>query len=174
MPRPEKVAVVDELTDKLKRSQVAVVTDYRGLNVQAITELRAQLREAGVEYRVSKNTLTRLAAKNAGIDNMDDLLKGPTAIAFDYDDPVAPAKVLSAFAKQHEDLEIKGGVLNGAIIDANEVQRLANLPAREQLLAQVLAGMQSPIAGFVQVLNGTLRSLVYAVDAIRQQKEQAG
>lgn len=174
MARPEKVAVVDELTDKLKRSQVAVLTDYRGLDVQTMTELRARLREAGVEYKVVKNTLARLAAANAEIENVDGLLAGPTAIAFDYNDPVAPAKVLSDFAKEHDDLEIKGGVLNGAVIDVEEIKRLASLPGREQLLAQVLAGMQTPIVSFVQVLQGTLRSLVYAIDAIRQQKEQAG
>lgn len=173
MARPEKVAVVDELAQKLQDSAAAILTDYRGLDVQRLTELRARLREAGVEYRVVKNTLTRFAAEKANVTGLDALLTGPTAIAFNESDPVAPAKILSEFAKRNTALEIKGGVLNGAVIGAEAVGQLASLPSREELLAQVLMRMQGPIYGLASVLQGTLRGLVYALDGIRQQKESA-
>lgn len=173
MARPEKVAIVDELADRLQESAAAIVTDYRGLDVQSITELRAQLRAAGVEYKVVKNSLTRFAAKKANIDGLDDLLTGPTAIAFDKADPVAPAKILSAFAKDNKALEIRGGVLNGAVIDGAAVGQLASLPSREELLATALQRMQGPIYGLANVLHGTLRGLVYALDGVRRQKETA-
>lgn len=174
MARPEKVAVVEELAGKLQESAAAILTDYRGLNVKSMTELRAKLREAGVEYKVVKNTLTRLAAEKANVSGLDELLTGPTAIAFNKDDPVAPAKILTEFAKSNNALEIKGGILNGAVISVDEVKQLADLPSREELLATVLMRMQGPIYGLVYVLQGTLRSLVYALDAIRREKEAAG
>lgn len=170
--RPEKVAVVEEIADRLQRSTAAVLTDYRGLDVQSMTELRAVLREAGVEYKVLKNTLTRFAAEKANVQGLDDLLEGPTAIAFSYGDPVVPAKLLSEFAKKHEALEVKGGILGGNVIGVDGVKRLADLPSREVLLAQVLMGMQSPIYGLAYVLQGTISSLVYALDAVRRQKEE--
>lgn len=173
MARPEKVAIVDELAQKLQDSAAAIVTDYRGLNVQAITELRARLREAGVDYRVVKNSLTRFAAEKANVSGLDPLLTGPTAIAFNESDPVAPAKILSEFAKSNKALEIKGAVLNGSVIDVEAVTQLADLPSREELLGQVLMRMQGPIYGLASVLQGTLRGLVYALDGIRQQKESA-
>lgn len=172
MARAEKVAVVEEVTDKLKRSEAIVLTDYRGLNVQQLTDLRAKLLEAGVEYKVIKNTLTRLAVEKAGLEPFDEVLTGPTAIAFDYADAVAPAKILHDFSKENPDLEIKGGLLNGAFIDADEVKRLASMPSREELLAKVLSSMQAPISGMVGVLHGTLRSVVAVIDAVRAQKEQ--
>ena len=174
MPRADKVAAVAEMKENLSRSQGAVLADYRGLNVKQVTELRRQLREAGVEYKVVKNTLTIIAAKELGLDDLSQYLVGPTAIAFGYEDPVAPAKVLSDFAKDNKALELKAGVLNGEVIGLDEVKALAELPSREQLLAQVLRGMQAPIAGMVNVLQGTIRNFVYALEAIRKQKEEAG
>ncbi|NLN27513.1 MAG: 50S ribosomal protein L10 [Firmicutes bacterium] len=173
MARPEKVAVVEELAEKFKNSAAAIFTDYRGLDVKAMTELRRRLRESGVEYKVVKNTLTLLAARAAEIEGVEALLGGPTAIAFDAKDPVAPAKVLSQFAKENDALEIKGGVLEGRVIAKNEVDTLANLPSREELLATVLMRMQGPIYGLVYVLQGTIQSLVYALEAIRREKEGA-
>ena len=137
------------------------------------TELRRKLREAGVEFKVLKNTLTAIAAKKL-IRRVDLLLVGPTAIAFGYDDPVAPAKVLSEFAKTNPALELKGGLLEGKVLDVAGVKALADLPSREELLSQVLRGMQAPISGLVNVLQGTIRNLVYALDAVRKQKEAAG
>lgn len=174
MPRPEKVAVVEALAEKFEQSAAAIFTDYRGLDVQSITELRKQLREGGVEYKVVKNTLTKLAAEKANVEGVEVLLGGPTAIAFNPADPVAPAKILSEFAKKNDKLEIRGGILNGTVINAEEVNRLASLPSREELLATVAMRMQGPIYGLVYVLQGTLQSLVFALDAVRRQKEGAG
>lgn len=169
--RPEKEAMVAELQEKLSSAQGVVLTDYRGLNVKAMTELRKKLREAGVEFRVVKNTLTGLAAKGAKIEGLSQFLTGPTAVAFGLKDPVIPAKILVDFAKDHKELKIKVGILAGQVIDAERVEALAKLPSREELLAQVARGFQAPIAGLVNVLQGTLRSLVYALDAVRRQKE---
>ncbi|SMD16397.1 50S ribosomal protein L10 [Sporomusa malonica] len=171
----EKQQSVAELKEKLSATKGAVLTNYRGLTVAQDTKLRRKLREAGVEYRVFKNTLTRIAAKEAGIEGLDSYLEGPTAIAMSYSDPVAPAKVISEFVKENklQALEVKAGLVEGKVIDASGVKALASLPAREVLIAQVLAGMQAPIAGFVNVLSGTMRNLVYALDAVRQQKESA-
>lgn len=173
MARPEKVAMVQEIAESLRNSESVVLTDYRGLDVKTITELRSQLREAGVSYKVVKNTLTSLAAKEVGIENLDDLLAGPTAIAYGGDDPTAAARVLSEFSRRVPLLEIKGGVLKGQVIDPAGVKALGDLPSREVLLAQVLRGFQSPIAGLVNVLSGPARNLVYVLEAIRKQKEEA-
>lgn len=174
MPTAEKVAEVELLAEKLGAVKSLVLADYRGLNVKSITQLRRELRAAGVEFRVAKNTLTRLAAQKAGVSGLDGLLEGPTALAFGTEDPVAPAKALSDFAKQNKALQIKGGWLTGAVIDAAGVQALADLPSREVLLAQVARGFQAPLAGLANVLQGTIRNVVYALDAVRVQKEAAG
>ena len=117
MARPEKVAVVNEVYEKLTKAQSVVLVDFRGLTVQEATELRKKLREAGVELKVTKNTLTRLAAEKADLKDLHAYLEGPTALAFGYEDPVSPAKILSDFAKDHKKLELKGGVLEGRVID---------------------------------------------------------
>lgn len=173
MARPEKVAIVEELTQKLSQSQLAVLTDYRGLNVKDITELRRQLREAGIEYQVVKNTLTTLAAKNLELEELEPYLVGPTAIAFGTeDDPVSPAKILSEFAENHKHLELKAGVLDGKIIDVDELGDLAKLPSQEVLLAMLLSAMQGPIGGFARVLAGPITGFARVLDQIRQQKEE--
>lgn len=174
MARPEKEAMVESIRDRLERARSSVLTDYRGLNVQEITELRKRLTQAGVEYRVLKNTLTSLAAKKAQIDGLDPYLEGPLAIAFGYDDPVAPAKVLFAFSKDHKNLEVKGGILKGKIISAEGVKALADLPGREQLLSMVLRAVQGPLYGLANALQGNIRNLAYAVDAVRRQREEQG
>jgi len=172
---PAKQAQVAELKEKLTGSKGAVLTDYRGLNVALDTKLRRKMREAGVEYRVVKNTMTRIAAQEIGLDELVPYLEGPTAIAFSATDPVAPAKVIADFVKEHKlkTLTVKAGIVEGKVIDADGVKALANLPPREVLLAQVLAGMQAPIAGLVNVLQGSIRKLVYVLDAIREQKKSA-
>jgi len=173
MPTQQKAEAIQSIKEKLEKAQAVVLTDYRGLNVAQVTELRKRLREAGVEYKVLKNTLTKIAAKEVGIDEaVDSYLEGPTAVAFTYGDPVAVAKILADYAKDNDKLEIKAGILENKVIDAAGVQALAKLPSREVLIAQVLAGMQAPISGFVNVLQGTIRNLVYALDAVRQQKEE--
>lgn len=171
----EKIQTVADIKEKLSTTKGAVLTNYRGLTVAQDTKLRRKLREAGVEYRVFKNTMTRIAAKEAGIEGLDPYLEGPTAIAISYTDPVAPAKIISEFVKENklQALEVKAGLLEGKVIDASGVKALSNLPPREVLIAQVLAGFQAPIAGFVNVLSGTMRNLVYALEAVRKQKESA-
>jgi large subunit ribosomal protein L10 len=168
--RESKQQIVAEIKEKLSKASSVILTDYRGLNVAEITELRSILRDAGVEYKVAKNTLTLIAARDSGLEDLEKYLEGPTALAFGMQDPVAPAKLLSKFAKTHKNLEIKGGVLEGQVIDIEGVKNLADLPPREVLLAQVFAGMKAPISGIVNVLSGNLRNLVYVLDAIKEQK----
>ncbi|MDI3548843.1 MAG: large subunit ribosomal protein [Halanaerobiales bacterium] len=170
MARPDKEATVAELAEKLTNAKSVVVTDYMGLDVAEITELRKRLREAGVEYKVVKNTLARLAAKQAGIETITDFFVGPTAIAFGIEDAVSPAKILVDFSEDHDELEIKGGALNGEIINIDKVKSLAKIPPRDVLLAKALAGMKAPISGLVNVLQGNLRGLVQVLNQIKEQK----
>lgn len=171
MPTPQKEALVEEIQDRLSRAQATVLAEFRGLDVRQMTELRRRTREAGVELKVLKNTLVGLAADRVGIEGLEEYLSGPNAFAFGYDDPVAAAKVLSEFAKEHNALLIKAGLLEGRVIDAEGVRDLAELPSQEVLLAQLLQVMQGPISGLVNVLQGTVRNLVYALEAVRQKKE---
>ncbi|RJP66023.1 MAG: 50S ribosomal protein L10 [Candidatus Abyssobacteria bacterium SURF_17] len=172
MPRPEKEKLVEELSGKLSHNQIAVLTDYTGLNVQAITSLREQFRKASVEYRVFKNTLARIAAKECGLDQLTDFMEGPTGYVF-ANDPVIPSKVLADFIKSNPNMKIKCGVINGKVINASQVQSLATLPPREVLLARLLGQMNAPITGLVTVLNGPIRKLVYALEELRKKKEAA-
>lgn len=167
----EKAPVVQAIREKIEASQSLVLADYRGLDVAEVTELRVKLREAGVEFKVLKNTLTKRAAAEVGLEGLNPYLEGPTAIAFGMSDAVAPAKVLSEFAKTHKDLEIKAGVIDGKVIDMAGVKALADLPSKEVLLAQVLGGMQTPMYGFAGSLAGVLRKFAYAINAIKEQKE---
>jgi large subunit ribosomal protein L10 len=173
MPKPGKVALVQEISAKLAEAKGAVIVDYRGLTVKEDTELRKKLREAGVEYVVVKNTLLNLAAREHNIEGLDPILSGPTAIAYGLADPVAPAKILKEFAKDHKNLEIKGGILGTEVIDVKQVEALAELPTKEQLIAMLLRTLQGPIAGLVNCLQGNIRNLVYVLDAVRNQKESA-
>ena len=171
--RPEKVAMIAELKETMKNAKGAVLTDYRGIKVALDTKLRRKMREAGVEYSVIKNNMASIAAKEAGIEGLDAYLKGPLALVSSDKDPVAAAKLISEFIKENRIMEIKGGLVEGTVIDAEGVKALANLPSREILLARLLGSMQSPITGFVTVLQGNIRNLVYALDQVRQQKESA-
>jgi len=146
--REEKVQIVNEIVEKLQNSKSTVVTDYRGLNVAQVTELRKKCREAGVEFKVYKNTLTRRATAEAGLTDLDAVLTGPTAIAFSKEDEIAAAKVLSDFAKANEALEIKGGVMEGKVLSVDEVKAIASLPNREGLLSMLLSVLQAPIRNF--------------------------
>lgn len=167
----EKQVVIREIAERMNASKSIVITDYRGLNVEQVTELRRRLREAGVEYKVLKNTMVRFAAKEVGIDGLDSVLEGPTAVAFGISDAVAPAKILTEFAKGNDKLQIKAGVLDKKVISAANVQALADIPPREVLLSMVLRGMQGPISGMVNVLQGNIRNLVYVLAAIQEKKE---
>ena len=170
MARPEKEAVVAELADDFSKAKSMVITDYLGLNVEEMTELRKKLREAGVEYKVVKNTLAKIAAEKAEVKDVDQFIVGPTAIAFGLDDVVSPAKILVDFAEEHEDLEIKAGTLNGGIIDEEKVESLAKIPSKEELLSKAFAGMKAPMTGLVNVLQGNVRGLVQVLNQIKEQK----
>ena len=171
----KKEAIVAELKERLSTAKGAVFTSYKGLTVAQDTALRRTLREAGVSYHVVKNTMTRIAAKELGLDDLCDHLEGTTALAVSTDDAVAPAKIICEFMKKNklEDagiLTLKAGLLDGRVIDVAEVKALADL--REVLLAKLLGSMQSPIAGTVNVLQGVIRNAVYVLEAIRKQKEE--
>lgn len=170
--RPEKAGKVAELKDLLTSSKGVVLVDYCGLTVAEDTELRSKMREAGVKYMVVKNTFIRIAAQEAGIEGLDAYLEHNTAVAFSAEDPVAPAKILNDFSKDHKALEIKAGVLDGKVIGLDEVKAVAELPSREELLAKLVGSMQAPISGLVNVLQGTIRNFVYTLEAVRQKKEQ--
>lgn len=144
----KKKAVVAEIAEKLEKSKSTIVADYRGLTVKQMNELRKQLREAGVEFYVLKNTLTKRAADQVGQSDLNQFLTGPTAVAFSYEDVVAPAKILHKFAKDNKQLEIKGGLVEGKAVNFDEVKALAELPSREGLLSMLLSVLQAPIRNF--------------------------
>lgn len=169
--KEQKVQIVEELKNKFQSSSSAVLVDYKGLNVQEVTELRGKFREANVDYKVYKNTLTEIAVKDIGMEELIPFLQGPTAIAFSEDDPVAPAKILTDAIRKYKKIEFKVGVVDGKVIDVDGVKALAELPSKEELIAKMLGGMNAPITNLVGVLSGTTRALVYALDAIREQKD---
>ncbi|MCQ2362497.1 MAG: 50S ribosomal protein L10 [Acidaminococcaceae bacterium] len=171
--RPEKAAKVAEIKELLESSKAVILVDFKGLTVAEDTALRAKMREAGVKYTVAKNTFIGIAAKEAGIEGMDVALAQNTAIACAPEDPVAVAKIVSEFVKSTNKLKVKLAVLDGAVVDAKAVSALANLPPKEVLLGKMLGSMQAPVTGFVRVLNGTLSKVVYALEAVRKQKESA-
>lgn len=169
MNREEKTRVIEELAEKLKGNSVVLV-DYQGMNVAQSTRLRARSRESGVEFVVAKNTLARRAADAVGAEGLSEFLVGPTAMAFS-EDPVAGAKLMAEFSGEIESFELKGGLLEGGrVVGAEGVMALSRLPGREQLIAQVVGGIQSPIMGLVNVLNGTIRNLVVVLNAVAEQK----
>ena len=166
----EKQAIVADLAEKMKTASSGVLVDYKGINVEDDTQLRNNLRAAGVTYSVVKNTLMRFAANEIGFESLDEILNGTTALAVSMTDPVAPAKVISDYAKKHENFQIKAGFVDGKVIDANQVKYLASLPSKEELIAKMLGSMNAPISGFVNVLNGNIRGLVVALNAIAEKK----
>lgn len=171
--RPEKAAKVAELKELLTNSKCAILVDFCGLTVAQDTVLRRKMREAGVNYSVVKNTLLRIAAEEAGIEGLETVLEHNTAIAVAPEDPVAVAKIICEFAKENKALKVKIGVLDGKVISAEEIKALAALPPKEVLIAKMLGSMNAPISGFVNVLQGTIRNVVYALEAVRKQKESA-
>ncbi len=172
-PRPEKVAEVEALEQRLRSASVVILTDYRGLTVSEIGALRSRLREASLEYRVAKNTLLNRAAQQAGVQGLSTFLSGPTAVVFGKDDPGVPARVLQEFIRQYRKLEIKGGVVEGQALGADGVQALASLPTKVELLGRVAGAVQGPLRSLVGVLSATPRALVTALDAVRKQREAA-
>ncbi len=158
-----KQAVVGEITDKLKAAASVVVVDYRGLDVSQVTELRKQLREAGIDFKVYKNSMSRRAAEAVGLEGLNESLTGPNAIAFSNEDVVAPAKILNDFAKKNDKLEIKAGVIEGVVASQADVKALAELPSRDGLLSMLLSVLQAP-----------MRNFALATKAVAEQKEEQG
>jgi len=165
-----KTQVIDEIKEKINSSQSMILVDYRGLNVAQLTDLRKKYRDAGVDYKVYKNTMMRFAFKDLGLEEFNEYLKGPSAVAFGLDDPVKAAKVTAEFAKSNDKLAIKAGIVDGKVIDFEGVKSLAELPSREVLVAQVLGGLNAPIQGFANVLQGTIRGLAIVLNAIAEEK----
>lgn len=168
-----KKQFVQQLNERFGKSKIVILTDYKGLDVGAITELRRQLREAKVEFEVIKNTMLRLASDGTDVALIRDNFKGPSAIAISYDDPVAPAKILSDFAKKNQNLELKIGVMNGKVLDLASIKALSSLPSREELLAQVLSAMIAVPTSFVRALNDVPVRMLNVLQAVKDQKEQA-
>jgi len=170
MSTPDKIALVAEIKDRFAGASGVIMADYRGLTVKEMQGLRGQLRAAGADIKVYKNTLTELAIRELALPSMDEVLEGPTAFVFTTDDPAASAKTLVDFAKEHKALEIKGGFIDRAVIGAEAIKAVAALPPREVLVAKLLGTLQAPASSFVRVLNGPAAAFARALQAIADQK----
>ena len=175
LTKEQKTQILEELVHKFKDSKSVIFTEYRGLNVKDISELRNKLREEEVEYKIAKKTLINLAAKNAGINQIpEEMVEGPIALAFSYKDQIIVTRLLSDFAKEHEQVKLLGGVMDGAIIGADMVKELASIPSKEVLYAKLLGSMNSPISGFVGISSGVVSGFVRALSAVKDKKEAEG
>ena len=171
MPTEAKAQTIDELAQKLQDSKGAVLLNYRGLNVAAITALRRDLSNGNVEFHVAKNTLLRIAADRADVTIAPELLTGPTAVAFGWTDEVTPARLLSEFARRNRVVSIKGGIVSGRSVTAEEVGRIAELPTREVLLAQLLGTFQAPASRALGAMQAPARTVAGLAEALRARKE---
>lgn len=167
-----KIALVDEIKEKIEKSQSIILVNNHGLTVEEVTKLRKELREHGVDYKVYKNTMLKRAFDATGNESASELLVGPTVVAFGIEDAVQPAKILNDFAEDNDRLEIKGGLLDGRVVSVDEVKALAKLPSREVLVAHLLGSLNAPIQGLATVLSGNIRGLAVALNQIREKKEE--
>jgi len=169
--RQERAEVLDDLEKQFTASSSVVLADYRGLDAEKTLLLRRKFKESSVKFLVAKNTLVKIAAEKAGFDGIDVHLSGPTALAVS-EDPVAPSRVLGEFLKDNSDLlRIKGGYVEGTLMNAEEIVALAGIPSRDVLLSKLVGSLQSPVSGFVNVMAGSIRNLVGVLSAIQAQKE---
>ena len=173
MKLEQKKTIVKDLQEKFSKKEILIVTDYKGLNVQDVNSLRRKLREAGTEYQVVKNSLLVRACKDTDVEILKDYFTGPSAIALSYDDPVAPAKLLTEFAKENNKLEIKVGVMNGKVLDLSKINELSSLPSHEVLLGQLLSVMNGVPSSLVRALGDVPRKMLNLLQAIKEQKEAA-
>lgn len=173
MPTVAKETLVAEIKDRFNAAQAVIMVDYRGLTVKEMSALRGALRETGSEVKIYKNSLTEIAVRELALPNMDEHLAGPTAFVFISEDPVAPAKALTTFARAHAALELKGGFVDNQVIGADGVKAIATLPSREELIAKLLGTMQNPIVGFARVLNGPVEAFARTVQGVADQKAAA-
>ena len=174
MKLEKKKEIVKNLHEKFARSKVVIVTDCKGLDVAAMNDLRKRLREFDVEFKVAKNSLLIRASEETDIALIKDYFKGPSAVALSYDDPVAPAKVLTKFSEEHKQLNIKTGVMDGKVLDVHAIKTISTLPGREELLGQFLSVANGVATGFVRVLNAIPVQFLTVLQAIREQKEADG
>jgi len=177
MPTQRKIESVADLSDKLSRTQLTLVTDYRGLTVAEISDLRKRLRETGAELIVAKNTLTLRAAKETGYEGLESLLFGPTALTFAFTDAAKTAKAISEYNRGPKKLVVRGGMLGKSVLGSNIIEQVSSLPTREQVLAQIVGGVAAPMAGVVGVLNAAVSNILYAlqgrIDQLQPAEEQA-
>lgn len=166
MPTERKITTVADLTERLSRMQLTVVADYRGLTVAEITEMRQKLRESGADLIVAKNTLIRIAARETGHDNLVSLLEGPTALTIAYDDVAKVAKTLQNYLRSSQKITIRGGILGSSLLPADGLEQVTKLPSREQVLAQIVGGIQSPLTEVVSVINAPLTGVVGILNAV--------
>lgn len=174
MPTTRKIEQVSDLADKLNRTQLTLVADYRGLTVAEITDLRKRLREANAELVVAKNTLTLIAARETGHEAIEPLLAGPTALAFAYGDAAKVAKAVSDFNRGPKKLVVRGGLLGKTVLTGDVLDQVSKMPTRQQVLAQVLGGIAAPVSGVVGVLNAVISNVVYVLQARIDQLQPAG
>jgi large subunit ribosomal protein L10 len=173
MPKQSKIDAVAEITADLKAADVYYFVDYRGLTFAEATELRKRLRNVDADLKVVKNTLGKIAAANAGVEGLDELLAGPTAIAYVHGDPAKVAKAIQDFIREKKKAAIRGGKLQRSVLTATQVEALASLPSREQLIAQVVGAIASPLAGLANVLTGPIRGLVVVLGQVQEKQASA-
>jgi large subunit ribosomal protein L10 len=173
MARPEKVAEVQAIAERIGAAQSMILADFSGLSVAQMTVFRRNCREKSVECRVVKNRLARIAADDSGLEAMKDHLKGPTAILFGAESQVDPAKIVVEFAKDNEAMEIKGGFVDGEFLDTAQIVALSKIPSRDELLAKMMGSINSPASGLVGTINGVAASLARVIDAAAKQKAEA-
>ncbi|MCX5749431.1 MAG: 50S ribosomal protein L10 [Candidatus Saganbacteria bacterium] len=169
-PRPEKTAQIEDIRDKAGKSNIMIFTDHKGLTVAQMTALRRKLWNVNAQYKVVKNTLAARTIEGDFKEELKKTFNGPTSVIFGFGDMIGPAKILTAFIKENEKPLVKAAVMEGKLIDASQVKKLAALPGREALLAMAFAGMKSPITGFVRVLQGPIRKFVIALNEIQKKK----
>lgn len=173
MPRADKIEAVQEIVADLKATNVYYFVDYRGLTFAESAELRARLAKADASLKVVKNTLAKIAAADAGVEELTELLQGPTAIAYCHGDPVRVAKALQDFIREKKKAAIRGGKLERSLLSAADVEKLSTLPSREQLIAQIVGAIASPLNGLANVLTGPMRGLAVALAQVQEQKANA-
>ena len=167
----QKKQIVKDLNERFLRSKIVILTDYKGLDVTAMNDLRRKLREAEIEYKVVKNTLLIRASEETDAALIKDAFTGPSAVALSYDDPVAPAKVLTDFSKNYQKLEIKVGVMNGRVLDLSAIKALSNLPSREVILSQLLSVLNGVPTSLLRTFNAIPQSFLNVLQAVKEQKE---
>ena len=170
MPSTFNKEQVIELTEKLEKAKAIYFTDYLGLDVSSVTELRKIFFEQEIEFRVAKNTLIKLAAENKKIEGLEDFLSGPTALAISYDEPTKPAKVIKKFAKEYKKPEVKGILFEGELLQNDRFESIASLPSREELLSHFVGTIQSPLSGLVRILNASMANMVCVLTNLKDSK----